>query len=373
MKILLRYTFILLVVGYGSTANAQTTTLKLENMYRIGNTAQWKYGKVTCDSGNPITSIILSMKNNKMDTNNPGGITPTRIVTSSGFNPRTILYLFTPALTPGQVEDFIEGMTFTQTTEIAGENPYVNISVDGNPTSLPGAGSTITALEHPDGSTHYYVWVPQPSIYYEAAYNAAKTYYFQGMRGYLATITFELENETLTNISPTEGWSGGARTPDVISDKQTITRPTRNNSTGANYRWLCGPETDFFYHRGPTYNQGGAMNNAFAAWNNNEPNDSGSTENVMQVNYTAALLWNDYTPTNPNIRGYFIEFGGSGLPYAVGSANYPKNDLYNEMIVSPNGETVTNNQWHGFSRGNKASTFTTFKPNSMRANVLVIE
>lgn len=346
------------------------TTLVLSDMQRITPTT-WKYGAVTC-GGNNVTSIILSMVNNKMDTTNPGGIPPTRIINSAGTNPRTILYLFTPAITPLQVQNFIKGMTFTQTNEISNANPFVNITVDANPTSLPGGGSTITVWDHPDGTPHYYVWVPGV-ITYENAYNAAKTFYFQGMRGYLPTITSQGENQTLTNIAAYEGWSGGARTPDNTDDKRTITRPTRNNTTGADYKWLCGPETGFFYHRGPTYNAGGAMNGAFAAWNNNEPNDSGSTENVMQVNYTAALLWNDYAPTNGNIKGYFIEFGGTGKPYSVGSANYPANDKYNETkLVIPSGG-LTNDQWQGFSLGNRASTSTTFKPNSMRSNVLVIE
>ena len=361
----------LLVCGYGVSANAQMTFV-LSGMERVDNT-RWKYGTVTCTSGADITSIILSMKNNNIETANSSGIPPTRTITSSGINPRTILYLFTPALTPDQVENFIKGITFIQTTELSGENPYVNISVDANPTYLPGGGSTITAWGHPDGTQHYYVWVPEASIPYEKAYNDAKKYYFQGMRGYLATVTSAGENSTLTNISPTEGWSGGARTPDVISDKITITRPTRDNTYGRNYRWLCGPETDFFYHYGPTYSQGGAMNGAFAAWNNNEPNDSSGSENVMQVNYTAALLWNDYSPTNGAIKGYFIEFGGTGKEYKVGSATYPANDKYNEDKLNIPDGGLTNEQWVGFSPGNRVSTATTFKPNSMRANVLVVE
>lgn len=374
MKVLLRYAFVLLALNYGAATNAQSTALELTNMRRI-NATQWEYGTVRCTSGNNITSIILSMYNNEVTLKTGGGsIQPTRTVPSLGYEPRTYLYLFTPALTPAQVNTFIEGMTFTQNNLVPTENPSVKISVDANPTSLPGAGSTITAWnEHPDGTPHYYVWVPEPSIYYEKAYNDAKKYYFQGMRGYLPTITSLDENLKLKEISLEEGWSGGARTPDNTDDKKTIDRPTRNNTTGADYKWLCGPETGFFYQRGPTYSAGGAMNGAFVAWNTNEPNDSSQAENVMQVNYNAPRLWNDYSPTNANIRGYFIEFGGTGLPYSVGSADYPANDKYNEKKVSPNGEVVSNDQWEGFSTGNRASTSTTFKPNVMRSNVLVID
>ncbi len=108
------------------------------------------------------------------------------------------------------------------------------------------------------------------------------------------------------------------------------------------------------------------MNYAFSGWNPTEPNDS-SNENCMQVNHTN-LRWNDYYAWNNNIQGYFIEFGGNGKAYSVGLANYPPNADYNTPTVPTN-----NNQWAGFSPGNRAATSTTFKPNTMRANTLVIE
>lgn len=87
----------------------------------------------------------------------------------------------------------------------------------------------------------------------------------------------------------------------------------------------------------------------------------------MQVNHNN-LKWNDYYAWNDNIRGYFIEFGGNGEAYTVNAANYPANPAYHMPTVP-----TTNDQWEGFSPGNRASTSTTFKPNTMRSNVLVIE
>lgn len=369
MKTVLKYILTLFVLGYGLAAKAQTTTLTLSDMtWATGTT--WKFGTVACSSTNDVTSITLSMINNQI-SGNSSGIAPSQTLNSLGNNPRTTVYLFTPAITAVQVQNFIKGITFTKTTDHAGANPYVDIMVDANPTKLP-AGATITVWQdHPDGTPHYYVWVASASIHYGVAYTAAKSFYFMGMRGYLPTITSLAENKLLTQISNQEGWSGGARTPDVISDKQSITNPTRNNSTGANYRWLCGPETDIFYYKGPTYNTAGAgaMNGAFLGWNLNEPNDSSGAENVMQVNFTAALLWNDYAPTNGAIKGYFIEFGGSGEAYSVpGYGSYPANPKYKKPTV-----TTNNDQWYFYSPGNTANTSTKFKANTMRANVMVIE
>ena len=379
MKTLLRYIYLLFLLCAGVAANAQTssTTLVLADMTKVSDSPlRWRYGTVECESPNNVTSITLSMKNNQLSGANTSSISHTGDpLESLGNDPRTITYLFNPAITANQVELFLKGFTFQQTTEHAGVNPWVDITVDANPTRLP-AGATITVWkDHPDGSVHYYVWVASSGIDYGPAYSEAKTYYFQGMRGYMATITSEYESELLTEISKLEGWSGGARTTDVISDKRTsISNPTHSNSgIGIYYRWLCGPETDFRYYQGPKYNSTGAgpMNNAFSGWNPTEPNDS-SSENCMQVNHTN-LRWNDYYAWNDNIKGYFIEFGGTGKEYKVGLATYPANDKYNEAkLTIPNGG-LTNDQWERFSPGNRVSTSTTFKPNSMRANVLVLE
>ena len=371
MRILLRYAFMLLAWSYGvmGYAQAPTTTLELNNMTKVADSPmRWIYGGVTCTSANAVTSITLSMVNNQL-VGNSSPITTPHVFNSLGNNPRTITYVFSPALTQANVEIFIKGMTFQQTAEIAGVNPWVDITIDANPTKLP-AGSTITVWrDHPDGTPHYYVWVASASIHYSVAYNAAKSYYFQGMRGYLPTITSSEESEKLTNISPMQGWSGGVRTIDGIADNLTIANPNPAvTGNGANYRWICGPETGFFYYKGPTYNTSGAgpMNGAFSGFNPTEPNNAGN-ENCMQVNH-ANLKWNDYAPTQAAIQGYFIEFGGTGKAYSVGAATYPVNTAYYVPTVA-----TTNNQWYGFSPGNRASTSTTFKPNSMRARAMVIE
>lgn len=373
MKKLLRYICILFFLCFTLIANAQMT-LELADMSKIGNTNQWKYGNVTC-TGNNVTSIILSMINNKMDVANPGGITPSRTIKSAGNYPRTILYLFTTPITPGQVKTFIEGMTFTQTTEYTSLNSYVNISVDANPTRLPAnASTTITVWDgHPDGSTHYYVWVDTNSyIGYMQAYNEAKSYYFQGMRGYLPTITSLDENTLLTQISPRGGWSAGARTTATILDPQSLS--ANPVAAGTDFKWLCGPERGFSYYRGLPNKA--ILNGAYSGWPpaGNQPDGSGSGENSMQINFGG--YWNDLPALQGShatsvLTGYFIEFGGNGKAYTVGSANYPANTAYNTPTntVTP----TTNAQWQGFLPGNKVDASTTFKLNSMRSNVLVIE
>jgi hypothetical protein len=117
------------------------------------------------------------------------------------------------------------------------------------------------------------------------------------------------------------------------------------------------------------------MDGAFTGWNTYEPNDS-SGENCMQVNHNN-LKWNDYYAWNDNIKGYFIEFGGTGKAFSVtsvnGTANYPANPKYDESLLTIPSGGLTNDQWQGFSLGNRATAVTSLKSNVMRSRVLIIE
>lgn len=371
--------FFLLCAGVAANAQSPSTKLVLADMTKVSDSPlRWRYGTVECESPNNVTSITLSMKNNQLSGTNTSGISHTGDpLESLGNDPRTITYLFNPAIAAGQVELFLKGFTFQQTNEYPGVNPWVDITVDANPTRLP-AGATITVWkDHPDGSVHYYVWVVSSGINYGPAYTQAKTFYFQGMRGYLATMTSQRESDLLTEISEEQGWSGGVRTPDAIADGLSMNNPSatatiNGDYNGNNYRWICGPETGFYYTYGPQRRSTNPeMNNAFFGWNGGEPNNAGD-ENCMEVNHNN-LKWNDYYAWNTNIRGYFIEFGGTGKEYKVGNATYPANDKYNEAKLKIPANGLTNDQWEGFSPGNRASTTTSFKPNSMRSHVLVID
>lgn len=375
MKTFIRSAFILLALGCGITAHAQAT-LTTAQVTKLTDT-DWKYGTVTCTSPNKITSIIVSMYNNEV-ARYASSVTPTRTIKSSGKNPETHLYLFANTLTTTEVENFIKGIIFKRTNTIQGAHYVVNVSVDANPTKLPEGGSTITAWDkHPDGSPHYYVWVPSNAVSYQTAYNEAKSYYFQGMRGYLPTITSKEESLVLTNISPEEGWSAGIRTNNsaIIADLQNIPRPDHGNYPI--FRWACGPETGFEYYRGPkaSSQHAGPMNGAYTYWGPNEPNNDGQYapnskdgEYVMQVNQYEILTWNDYNPDETRINGYFIEFGGNGKAYNVGAANYPANSKYIRPTVA-----TTNEQWYLFSPGNEASTSTVVKRYPFRVRAMMLE
>jgi hypothetical protein len=416
MKKFLKSVLMLSALVCGVTVHAQTTTLVVDDLQKVGtySPTRWTYGTVICSSTNPVTSITLFMTNSTAYT---VPSTPSRQTYNSlSTNPKTTVFVFNTPISAAEVETFIKGIIFRRNSNT--EEASVAITIDANPTHLP-TGATITVWDgHPDGSLHYYVWVPRTApVLYRNSYNEAKSYWFQGMRGYLTTIVTAEEDKRLTQISANYGWSGGARTPDPVRDQEaypdvvvdpaypnhipTLKNPAHTDPKeefdGRYYRWLCGPETGFeYYYHAPTkagdYNntpEGAArshpLNNAYNSWSplsgGTEPNNSdvaAGGENVMQVNYTG-LKWNDYAPSNNSIKGYFIEFGGTGKQYSAtttnGTATYPANPLYDESLLTipPGNDGLTNNQWVGFSPGNRATTVTSLKSNVMRSRVLIIE
>ena len=55
------------------------------------------------------------------------------------------------------------------------------------------------------------MYVPSHAISWAESYNRAKSYYLEGMRGYLVTITSRDEDLALDAITTQAAWSGGAR------------------------------------------------------------------------------------------------------------------------------------------------------------------
>lgn len=180
----------------------------------------------------------------------------------------------------------------------------ITVTVDTNETNLPVSdGSRITTriLSQPiterqaGDSIHYYMFVPTVTgsdlnstetnakysdVTWSQAYVMAKSYYFMGMQGYLATITERSEDEALNDITNVGAWAGGVRlqnsvvdaeginffdynpTSDEISSTLTeIDKKTKNDSdlkfkkyintspstgTGSSWYWIDGPEAGYY-------------------------------------------------------------------------------------------------------------------------------
>ena len=266
-------------------------------------------------------------------------------------------------ITDEQIKSFLTQVVFYSGT--TDETVKQTISVVANSCSLPDGKSTAMAI---DGKLHFYKYVEFPSgdstSTWATAYKEAKKSVFEGLKGYLATITSENEEKYLYSSlgGNLQAWIGGARTllprdgyDGFVLDSDEITdnalKPVdESNKNVRKWSWLCGPEAGTtFYETGESgkADGGSVCDGQYADWNENEPNNrynGGGTsayyqEYALEYGFEKAN-WNDYHPNNVSrsmwgIKGYIVEYS----PYAT-SGESGKEDVDNKMTTPSTTELV---------------------------------
>ncbi len=243
----------------------------------------------------------------------------------------------------------LRGFTFTG----CNRSTKIEVTVDGNETDLPDTATSVSKV-----GDHYYMFIPGKdsgrALSWSACYNLAKKFKYNGMQGYLATLTSQSEYKALHNrVSSTAGWIGGTlmvyANSTKISDASSLDRApslyTYQREYGsikelpedkrkavaiADYYWACGPEA------------GESLVNAIEAGldtgSDVEPNAymhigsdkpwEGRTDVLQMTKYECCLVVNNGDDhwvindiTEPGCKdsgyadGFFVEFGG----YAEGT------------------------------------------------------
>lgn len=177
----------------------------------------------------------------------------------------------------------------------------------------PGFTGTVQikyVIKKDDGFTsfqenkHFYEFVVAPKISWEDARNEADGKNYQGMQGYLVTITSAAENAFVSAKLKGQGWIGA-------SDQET---------EGV-WKWVTGPEAGL--HFSDQYVTGfcqattaWGINGNYANWYQGEPNNCGDGGEDYAHFYPGGV-WNDYPNYVENIvegqnriAGYIVEYGG---------------------------------------------------------------
>ena len=165
-------------------------------------------------------------------------------------------------------------------------------------------------------NNHYYEWVPSNGITWQQAKADAGTKTFNGMQGYLVTVTSAEEMSFVTSKLKGQGWMGAS---DLANEGV--------------WRWITGPEglesgglgrqfSNQLKNGNCSASTAPGINGNYANWSGGEPNDCGA--NIGQfsptdpnrggehyAHFTGNGAWNDYpNSVGGNITGYVVEYGG---------------------------------------------------------------
>ena len=164
---------------------------------------------------------------------------------------------------------------------------------------------------------HYYEYISDPYISWTAAAAAASERTYNGMEGYMVTITSAGENAFVVNKMAESGWIGA-------SDAEV------------NHRWVwaTGPEEGTQFWQGLDADHGGyVVNGSYAHWWPGEPNDDAGTGHYAHIFVNSpnweicTTYWNDMPNSNTFVMGYAVEYGG--MPEM-----HPKTLMKQSLLIS---------------------------------------
>ncbi|NVJ46520.1 MAG: HYR domain-containing protein, partial [Cytophagia bacterium] len=200
---------------------------------------------------------------------------------------------------------------------------------NGTWTYTPGSSASHSAtasyiVKRDDGTIvfsengHFYEYVSDPNISWEDARDAAAAMSYNGMQGYLVTITSAAENQFAFDKLDDQAWIGATDT-----------------ETENEWRWVTGPEAGTFFYDQST---GQAQNGAYTNWQANEPNNYGTGEDYAHFRNTGE--WNDFPLSASEIQGYIVEYGGMDGDCdidatATATITFSLNDTENPVISAP--------------------------------------
>ena len=214
-------------------------------------------------------------------------------------------------------------------------------------------GTTITVSVTPAGNNynpangHYYQLVPSSSVEWAAAKTAAEASTYEGLTGYLVTVTSESENNFLKSKISTNTWMGASDNSTYTSTSYSTGQPTEGT-----WQWVSGPENGKTFHcqvevllgngnvKAPAASNecSVATGYSYEDWKNGEPNDhpgeGGGDEDCAHL-YGNGVGWNDLPCDDEGVDAYIIEYGGTAGETATASGlttlsiNSTESDDYN--------------------------------------------
>ncbi|MDL5033249.1 PEP-CTERM sorting domain-containing protein [Pelomonas sp. APW6] len=153
--------------------------------------------------------------------------------------------------------------------------------------ALAAAGSAHAAPVFNAANGHYYEYFTD-AVTAQTAFSQAASKSYQGMTGYLVTITSAAENTFVANTAKGAlAWIGGSDAGNAVNA----------------WTWRSGPEAGLAF--------------TYTNWGPGEPNNCCGGENFVHINWAGFGLWNDHGGPGSNAgqrNGYVVEYSGSTVP-----------------------------------------------------------
>ena len=199
------------------------------------------------------------------------------------------------------------------------EEVSIKVSINNNAVEI--------SLNYYSNTEHFYEFISAPGITWENAKIAAESKTYMGMKGYLATITSEGEDDFAMSLISGYGWLGGTCDYRYILDKDGNQIYNNMSESLWNWYWVTGPEAGMkFWDNTGTITE-------YSKWGSGEPNNYGSGEAFLH--YYQSNTWNDYPNNESSIAGYIVEYGGMpGDEYTM-EESYSDVSVINTNWVEP--------------------------------------
>jgi hypothetical protein len=187
----------------------------------------------------------------------------------------------------GTVSTVNTALTHVQYTRTSGlgDDTLEASTVGANQVYYPGNGHVYEVVEYDEGDE-------DPGVTWNTAQTQAASQTYNGLTGYLTTITSAEENNYVGSRLSEPGWMGAS-----------------DSAVEGTWKWMGGPETGQQFWSGAS--GGSAVGGRYSNWSAGEPNNAGN-EDCAQFLSGGSAQWNDLPCSGAHLPAYVVEFGEDG-------------------------------------------------------------
>ncbi|WP_302962857.1 YDG domain-containing protein [uncultured Adlercreutzia sp.] len=185
---------------------------------------------------------------------------------------------------------------------------------------------------------HYYEAIKDEAVTFADAVAKASAKQYEGMQGYLVTITDQQENDFVYSMMQMDCWMGATCWDDYAS-QYNDDLPTHTAQTYV-YYWVTGPEAGQKLCEGTYPGSGSNMiKHMYCNWGGSEPNNAANVDDAIHFWFASGGAWADFD--HRSSMRYVIEYGGMPDDPEVGDDGADADVAVKvEITVDPAGKTI---------------------------------